>query len=172
MSPKDYAKHLEEDNAALRRELAEAKDQCNQADRSAKGWMETARLADTNAQDYQAKLSAAEAGHVYWRDRAGPAEAKLAAMALDNARLRGFIERFVREYTVCPDDDAVVCPVLEDARTSMACALSSTPDTLAQEVRRYMQHMGDCNADLSEGDFTYPCTCGLDALLAKLGVRP
>ncbi len=46
--------------ASLNTRLAEAREQCEQADRSAKGWMETARLADTNAEDCRAKLAATE----------------------------------------------------------------------------------------------------------------
>jgi hypothetical protein len=59
-----------------------------------------------------------------------------ASLAIDNARLRGIIERFIREYVVCPDDTAVVCPVLEGARTEMRAALSSTPDAMVERVRR------------------------------------
>ena len=36
-------------------------------------------------------------------------------------------------------------------------------------LAEYAEHRADCNADLSEGDDVYHCTCGLDALLRELG---
>ncbi len=65
--------------ATLRQQLAEAQEQREQADRSAKGWMETARLADTNADDYRAKLAAAstrEAGLKWQCPKCGSTKAE------------------------------------------------------------------------------------------------
>lgn len=38
---------------------------------------------------------------------------------------------------------------------------------LREALDKYGEHRADCNADLSEGDDVYPCTCGLDALVKE-----
>lgn len=51
--------------------------------------------------------------------------------------MRKAVEKFIREYVVCPDDPAVVCPTLEEARMEMKSALASLPvEGLAERVAR------------------------------------
>lgn len=102
------------------------------------------------------------------------ANAKLSAVTLDNARLRAALKKLTTRTRdiLRHDKEIIVHGGWEhdlDVPCEICAAISSTPDALAQEVLGYMVHMGDCNADLSEGDDVYKCTCGLDALLAKLG---
>jgi hypothetical protein len=47
--------------------------------------------------------------------------------------LREIIERFIKEYIVCPDDDAVVCPVLEGERSRMKEELDRIDTPLASK---------------------------------------
>ena len=85
---------------------------------------------------------------------------KLSSLSLANAQWKAWAEQFVKEYVVCPDDDAVVCSHLEGERTRVSKLLALPADGLAQEVVKYMVHMLDCDDK---------CICGLDALLEKLG---
>jgi len=44
---------------------------------------------------------------------------------------------------------------------------------LVAVLKKYGQHIGDCDADLSYGDDVYPCICGLaDALAGAKGETP
>ncbi len=49
------------------------------------------------------------------------AEAEFASLSLRLEQMRVAIEQFVKEYIVCPDDDGVVCPVLEGERIWTPC---------------------------------------------------
>jgi len=55
----------------------------------------------------------------------------------------------------------------DDGRRARA-ALALPADSLAQEVVKYMRHLATCDKASNLSPYT-PCTCGLDALLAKLG---
>jgi hypothetical protein len=84
---------------------------------------------------------------------------KLAASSLTNAALRTALEKI--EHNGC----------VEDAHVARA-ALALPADSLAQEVVKYMRHWWGCERYHDAADDVeerLPCTCGLDAVLAKLG---
>jgi hypothetical protein len=59
----------------------------------------------------------------------------------------------------------------EEWRDIARAALALPADGLAEEVRKYMRHDATCDKSSNLSQYV-PCTCGLDALLAKLGARP
>lgn len=65
----------------------------------------------------------------------------------------------------------VSCPTHKECMDKADAILSLVAEAheaaLWEALEKYGQHMGDCNADLSDDDDIYQCTCGLDAALAK-----
>jgi uncharacterized coiled-coil protein SlyX len=96
------------------------------------------------------------------------ANARASAVTIDNARKDEALEGLVDGLDANCDGRDGLSNEQWDRRVALArAALSSTPDALVKEVRRYMRHDIECEECVTE-----PCTCGLDALLAKLGGKP
>ena len=128
--------------ATLRRELEEAREKLDL-------WDEWKLTVETNADGNVRRL-----GH------------QLAAVTLDNARLRKLADRAVYAYL---DDEKASYKVVDSAMTDLRAALASSPDAMVERARKYMSHDKYC--DKMFGRPT-GCTCGLDALLAEIGGKP